>query len=66
MEGHATMLEIMEEKENDIYYAHYYWYVIAGSVLDEGCCFVEKNKHNLGVLTLEHHERAEGEWGNST
>ncbi len=28
--GMRPMLEIMEEKENDIYYAHYYWYVIAG------------------------------------
>ncbi len=28
--GMRPMLEMMEEKENDIYYAHYYWYVIAG------------------------------------
>jgi mitochondrial splicing suppressor protein 51 len=29
-QGMRPMLEIMEEKENDIYFAHYYWYVIAG------------------------------------
>jgi splicing suppressor protein 51 len=28
--GMRPMLEIMEEKENSIYYPHYYWYVIAG------------------------------------
>jgi splicing suppressor protein 51 len=28
--GMQRMLEMMEEKENDIYYAHHYWYVIAG------------------------------------
>ena len=28
--GMRPMLEMMEEKENDIYYAHHYWYVIAG------------------------------------
>jgi len=28
--GMRPLLEIMEEKENRIYYPHYYWYVIAG------------------------------------
>jgi len=28
--GMRPMLEVMEEKENSIYFAHHYWYVLAG------------------------------------